>query len=153
MITCKQTTDSVYDFLDGELDESVKAEVEQHMGACESCQALVTAERETAKLLQAVMTTQTAGLRLPVDFVETVQAKAAEPTVIRVSSPGMRLAIAAAFVAVLGIGALLVNQNSGTGGGGEQAGVYTNMFASTNLALITNVTNVIPASQLMPVGR
>ena len=152
-MTCEQTTDQVYDYLDGELDKSAEAEWEQHISACESCQALVTAERETAQLVRTVMKGQTDGLRLPADFADTVFAAASEPAISRFPSPGLRLAIAAAFVAVLGIGALILDQAAGVSDGGEQAGVYTNMFASTNLALITNVTDVIPASQLMPVGR
>ncbi len=54
-LSCRETTDFLMAYLDGELSEPVKAEFELHLGVCRSCQAFMDTYRATILLSKESM--------------------------------------------------------------------------------------------------
>ena len=48
--TCRHLLDSLSDYVDGELDETLCAEIEAHMAGCENCRIVVDTLRMTIDL-------------------------------------------------------------------------------------------------------
>jgi predicted anti-sigma-YlaC factor YlaD len=50
MKKCPEYLDVLNDYLDGDLDESLCAEIEAHIGECRNCKLMVDTLRQTVKL-------------------------------------------------------------------------------------------------------
>jgi anti-sigma factor (TIGR02949 family) len=63
--SCRHLLSSLSDYIDGTIDETLCAEIEQHMSGCEDCQIVVDSLRKTITLFQSTSgrTTVPDGLR------------------------------------------------------------------------------------------
>jgi predicted anti-sigma-YlaC factor YlaD len=50
MKKCAEYLNDLNDYLDGELDESLCAEIEAHVGECRNCKLMIDTLRQTVKL-------------------------------------------------------------------------------------------------------
>ena len=50
---CRHLLGSLSEYIDGELEEGLCAEIEQHMAGCENCRIVVDSLRKTIHLYQA----------------------------------------------------------------------------------------------------
>ncbi len=53
-VTCPDLLKDLSAYLDGELEETLCAEIEQHMNECENCRVVVDTMRKTVLLYQAL---------------------------------------------------------------------------------------------------
>jgi predicted anti-sigma-YlaC factor YlaD len=49
-LTCRQVVELVSDYLDGALDDDLRADVEGHVGGCDGCAMVLDQLRETIRL-------------------------------------------------------------------------------------------------------
>lgn len=52
--TCRNLLSQLSDYIDGELEEMLCAEIEQHMAGCPDCQAVVNTLEKTVRLYRTV---------------------------------------------------------------------------------------------------
>ncbi len=55
---CHQVLQLLVDYIDGELDENTRRELEEHMEDCEPCKKFINTYRTTIKLTKQVETSQ-----------------------------------------------------------------------------------------------
>lgn len=56
--TCRELLESLSDYVDGTLDESLCAEIDKHMAGCERCQVVIDTLRKTVELYHETPLTQ-----------------------------------------------------------------------------------------------
>lgn len=56
---CRELLSQLSDYIDGELEEALCAEIEQHMAGCADCRAVVNTLEKTVELYRAAGRTET----------------------------------------------------------------------------------------------
>lgn len=69
MHTCKDAIDLLGAYLDGELEEKVKAALEEHLGACTPCVEFVATYRQTPALCKKALEA-----KMPKDLADSLKA-------------------------------------------------------------------------------
>jgi anti-sigma factor (TIGR02949 family) len=59
MATCEEAVERLYEFLDGELDDTWRERVEEHFEACKVCLPRLTFERSFLQAVQATRSQET----------------------------------------------------------------------------------------------
>ncbi|UCH60651.1 MAG: zf-HC2 domain-containing protein [Anaerolineales bacterium] len=57
--SCRHLLASLSEFVDGELDEKLCAEIERHLADCENCRIVIDSLEKTVSLYQTVSKTET----------------------------------------------------------------------------------------------
>ena len=58
MINCKDSIDRLLHYLDGDLSDEVRAELEEHFGDCEPCEEFLATYRATPELCRTALATK-----------------------------------------------------------------------------------------------
>jgi anti-sigma factor RsiW len=70
-ITCRQLIEFIGDYLDGDLDQTARADFERHLSVCRSCRAYLETYRQTTELVHLLGTNEPAE-DVPEELVQTI---------------------------------------------------------------------------------
>jgi anti-sigma factor (TIGR02949 family) len=78
MISCKDALKRVHEFLDGELEDVSRADVEAHFDVCKGCYPHLRLERRFRAAMQRACATETASLELRARVLQVVSGGGSE---------------------------------------------------------------------------